>query len=215
MNESKVEITGFEAKHYDALINILSLGSYIPFISKAISKMNIEPGDRILDMGCGTGRNSCLMEKYIGKNGRIVGLDIGAEMIEQFEKKCQAFPNVEIQNFRIDEPLPFEKEFDKALLSFVFHGFPDNKKELIIKNVKKALKPGGKIYLLDYNEFDLEKKPGLFQKIFKKFECPLALDYLKVDWKKKFASWGFGEFEENYFYWNIVRLLKADLEAGK
>jgi len=210
MNESKVEVTGFEARHYDTLMNVLSMGSYISFIKNAMSKMEIQPNDRILDLGCGTGRNSCLMAKYLREKGSIVGLDIGAEMIEQFEKKCAKYPNVEIQNLRIDDPLPFENEFDKALLSFVFHGFPDDRKKLIVENVKRALKPGGALYILDYNEFDLEKKPLVVRSVFKKFECPLAQDYLKVDWKKKLADWGFERFNEDYFYFKIVRLLKAE-----
>ncbi|MBC8184155.1 class I SAM-dependent methyltransferase [candidate division KSB1 bacterium] len=210
MNESKVEVTGFEARHYDTLLNVLSLGSYIPFIKNAISKIDLQPNDRILDLGCGTGRNSCLMAKYLGENGSIVGLDIGKEMIEQFEKKFENYPNVEIQNLRIDEPLPFEDEFDKALLSFVFHGFPNDKKEIIVRNVKKALKPGGALYILDYNEFDLEKKPYIFRKAFKKIECPLAQDYLKVTWKEKLIGWGFENFDEHYFYRRIMRLLKAE-----
>ena len=211
MNESKVEVTGFEARYYDTLLNILSLGTYSIFIRKAISKMNIQPGDRILDLGCGTGRNSCLMAKYLSSDGSIVGMDIGEEMIAQFEKKCSKHPNIEVQKLRIDEPLPFNKEFDKTLLSFVFHGFPDDKKEKIIANVKKSLKPGGQLFILDYNEFDLADRSIIFQKLFTKGECPLAIDYINVDWKKRLEEWGFGNFEEHLFYRKIVRLLKAEL----
>ncbi|MCI0513714.1 class I SAM-dependent methyltransferase [candidate division KSB1 bacterium] len=211
MSESKVEITGFVARNYDTLLNILSLGSYAIFIRRGIKKMQIQPADQILDLGCGTGRNSCLMLSELSPQGQIVGLDIGAEMIQQFKEKCQRYPNVQIQNLRIDEPLPFHKSFDKALLAFVFHGFPDEKKRIIIDNVKAALKPGGSLFILDYNEFDLERKSALFQKIFKKFECPLALGYLKIDWKKQLTAWGFHEFEEHFFYGKLVRLLKATL----
>ena len=210
MNESKVEVTGFEARHYDTLLNVLSLGYYPFFIRYAISKMNIQPADHILDLGCGTGRNSCLMAKHLSSDGGIVGLDIGKEMIEQFEKKFQDFPNIEVQNLRIDEPLPFNNKFDKALLSFVFHGFPGDKKKLIIENVKKALKPGGQLFILDYEEFDIDKKSFLFRWVFKKFECPLALKYLKVDWKQRLSEWGFGEFDEYFFIKKIIRLLKAE-----
>lgn len=210
MNESKVEVTGFEARHYDKLMNVLTLGSYPLFIRKAIKKMNIKPDDKILDMGCGTGRNSCLMAKYLSENGSIIGLDIGDEMIENFEKKCHRFSNVMVQKRRIEEPLPFEGEFDKIFISFVFHGFPDDKKEFIVKNAKKALKKGGEFYILDYNEFDLEEKPFLIRKGFKKVECPLAFDFIKVDWKKWLSERGFGNFTEEFFYWKTVRLLKAE-----
>ena len=212
MNDSKVEVTGFEARHYDLLMNIITFGTYPSFIRNAISKTNIQPTDQIIDLGCGTGRNSCLMAKHLSSEGKIIGLDIGSEMIEQFQQKCRAYPYVEIQNLRIDEPLPFKNEFDKAIISFVFHGFPDKKKTGIIENVKKALKPGGHLFILDYNEFDIEKKPFIFSQAFKKLECPLALDYIKVDWKSKLKNWGFDSFEEHLFLWKIIRLLKAELK---
>lgn len=212
MSESKVEITGFEARHYDTLLNVASLGSYAKFIRKAIAGMNIQPADRILDLGCGTGRNSCLMAEYISDEGEIVGLDIGDEMIQQFNDKCKDFPNVIVQKLRIDEPLPFENEIDKALLSFVFHGFTDDKKDIIVDNVKKALKPGGQLFILDWNEFDLNEKSFLFRKGFEKFECRLAQDFLKVDWKEKLGQQGFGNFEEQLFFRKLVRLLKAELK---
>ncbi|MFZ5517982.1 MAG: class I SAM-dependent methyltransferase [Candidatus Zhuqueibacterota bacterium] len=212
MNESKVEVKGFEARHYDTLMNVISLGSYSRFIHSAMAKMAIQPSDRILDLGCGTGRNSCLMAKYLSDSGSIVGLDIGEEMILQFEKKCQRYPNVSLQKLRIDEPLPFRSEFDKALLSFVFHGFPDEKKVAILDNIKKALKPGGQLFILDWNEFDLKDTPFVFQRVFQKVECPLALEYVKVDWKKNLTEHGFGNFEENLFFRTLIRLLKAELK---
>ncbi len=211
MDESKVELTGFVARQYDTLLNLVSLGKYSAFIRNAIQKMNIQPEDKIADFGCGTGRNACLMAEYINSSGKIVGLDIGDEMVEQFEQNCEQFPNVNVKKQRIDEPINFEEKFDKVLLSFVFHGFPDDKKEIIIENVKNALKVGGSLFLLDWEEFDLSKKSFLFQWAFKKFECRLAQDYLKVNWKERLAVWGFGNFGEHLFFKNNVRLLRAAL----
>jgi len=211
MEESKVELHGFIAEHYDTILNVFSLGTYSSFIRKAIAAMNIQPSDHIIDFGCGTGRNSCLMAKYLSNDGKIMGLDIGEEMIEQFEENCRQYPNVQIQDHRIDEPLPIKQKFDKAFISFVLHGFHDDKKEVIFENVKRVLKPGGQFFILDHNEYDFEKKPFWFRWGFQKFECPLALDFLKVDWKQKLSDHGFENFEEHYFYWNLIRLLKANL----
>ncbi len=210
--ESKVEITGFLARHYDELINFFSLGSYPIFIRRAIQRMNIQPADHILDLGCGTGRNACLMAKYLAPEGMILGLDIGEEMIQQFQQKCRPFHNVHIQKMRIDEPLPFQRFFDKVLISFVFHGFPDDKKAIIIDNARRALNPGGSLFILDYNEFDLGQKNILFRWGFKKFECRLAQDYLKIDWKKWLSDRGFHGFEEYLFYGRIIRLLRAEVK---
>ena len=94
--ESKVEINGFVARHYDALLNIATFGRYAPFMKKAIELMEIKPEDRILDLGTGTGRNACLMTKYLSKKGKLIGIDISQEMISQFKKRCANDPNARI-----------------------------------------------------------------------------------------------------------------------
>ena len=81
--ESKVEIRGFMARHYDILLNIATFGRYSPFIKKSIELMKIKPEDRILDLGAGTGRNACLMIEYLSEKGELIGIDISREMISQ------------------------------------------------------------------------------------------------------------------------------------
>ncbi|RLD14679.1 methyltransferase type 11 [candidate division KSB1 bacterium] len=206
---SKVEIKGFTAKFYDQLMDIGSLGMYGRFLKSAIKKMNIRPDDAILDLGCGTGRNDCLMAEYLSEKGRIVGVDKGEEMVEQFQKKCGKLPNVSLHTQSILEPLPFENEFDKVVMVFVFHGFTQENRRIIAENAKKALKPGGQFILLDFNEFDFKSKPIWFRVGFKAIECPLAFDFIERDWKAQFKEWGFGDFEEHLWFFDTMRLFKA------
>ncbi len=100
--ESKVEIQGFTARKYDQIMNVMSLGLYDRFIRSAIARLQIQPADRIIDLGCGTGRNACLMRHYLNESGSILGLDISSEMETQFRENCQQFPNVSFRNQRID-----------------------------------------------------------------------------------------------------------------
>jgi len=79
------------------------------------------------------------MAKYLSIKGRILGLEIGKEMISRFQKQCVRYPNVNIQNMRIDKFLPFSDEFDKALISFVLHGLPHEVRKRVIKNALKIL----------------------------------------------------------------------------
>ena len=84
--ESGVELTPFTARNYDKVMNIGSVGMYRSFIKRVINDMEIQPGDQILDLGCGTGRNAGLMLSYLGEDGRITGLDISEDMEKQFRK---------------------------------------------------------------------------------------------------------------------------------
>jgi len=137
---SKVEINGFTAKYYDILMDIITFGIYSSLMQKAVRLMGIKSEDRIIDLGAGTGRNACLMMKYLSTKGELIGLDISNEMIVQFKSKCAGLANVKIINQRIDKALPYEDEFDKAFISFVLHGFPQEIRIRIIRNASKVLK---------------------------------------------------------------------------
>jgi ubiquinone/menaquinone biosynthesis C-methylase UbiE len=113
---------------------------------------------------CRESRNTCLMTKYLSSQEEIIGLDISEEMISQFKKKCEDFPNVKIINARIEQNLTYEGYFDKAFISFVLHGFPQEARNRIIRNAFKALKKGGEFFILDYNEFSWDL---YFRRFFK------------------------------------------------
>ncbi|NOY79294.1 MAG: class I SAM-dependent methyltransferase [Calditrichaeota bacterium] len=206
---TKVEVKGLEARHYDFFMNVLTLGLYPRFIRNAISGMELKPGESVLDFGCGTGRNDCLMRAHIGSSGRILGLDISDEMISQARDKCAPYPNVSFDFKRIEEPLPYENEFDVVFMSFVLHGFENDDKETIAKNAYRALKPGGRFVILDYNEFQVQQMFFPLRQAFVHGECPLALEFVEMDLKKFLKEFGFREFKEKYHFKKYVRLLMA------
>jgi ubiquinone/menaquinone biosynthesis C-methylase UbiE len=207
--ESKVEITGFFASHYDKIMDIITFGRYSHIMRRTIQLMGIKPDDRILDLGAGTGENACLMRKYISSRGEILGLDISEEMISQFTKRCANFPNIRIINARIDQNLVFKNSFDKVFISFVLHGFPQKARNMIIRNAYKALKEGGEFFILDYNEFSLSKIPFYQRIYFKMIECPYAFDFIERDWKKILWLEGFNNFWQYLVFGNYLRLLKG------
>ncbi len=209
--DSSVEISGIMATQYEKLLNILTLGTYSIFISHVIKKMKIRPDDKIIDFGAGNGYNACKMRKYLSDEGEITGLDIGEDMIKTFRKKCAGYKNVRIVKRRIDIPLPEEYtgKFDRAFISFVLHGLPHDSRLKVIENASKALKEGGNFFILDYNEFKIEEIPFYKRKVFEFIECPYAFGYIKHDWKKILSENGFGNFEEHFYFLNMVRLLRA------
>lgn len=207
--DSKVEISGFMARHYDALLDLVTFGGYSKLISRAIGLIGITPDDRILDLGAGTGRNACLMMKHLSSDGEIVGLDISEEMISQFEKRCSSYPNARIIHQRIDVPFKLDHSFTKVFISFVLHGFPQEARLQIIRNAFASLEPRGEFVILDYNEFSLNEMPLRYRIPFKIVECRYAFDFIKRDWKAILKEEGFGEFTEHLFFKGFIRLLKA------
>ncbi len=210
--DSKVEVTGFEARYYDTLMNLITLGWYPSFIRKVIADLRPRAGERILDMGAGTGRNALLMHAYTGESGRIVGLEIGEEMQRQFRSKTAGIPSIRLEDRRIDEALSYEEEFDLVFLSFVLHGFIQEKREAILRNAYRALRPGGRIAILDYANFDVDEAPGWVRFAIRRVECPLAEDFIRRDTKEILTAHGFGEFREEYYLLGHIRLLVAERE---
>ncbi len=207
--ESGVELNPFLSRYYDKLMKILSAGKYSGFIKKAIADMNIESSDKILDFGCGTGSNACLMINYLSEEGGITGLDISEIMEEQFKKNCSKYPNAEFINQRIDIPFDLNKKYDKVFISFVLHGFPQNIRENIIRNAFNHLKSGGKFQILDFAEFDMNEMPFYYRLPFKWGECPYAFDFIKRDLKEMLKKEGFTSFDEKFYFKNYARLLTA------
>jgi demethylmenaquinone methyltransferase/2-methoxy-6-polyprenyl-1,4-benzoquinol methylase len=211
--DSKVEVTGFEARYYDALMNLITLGWYPSFIRRAIADLELREGERILDLGAGTGRNALLMREHIGSAGEVLGLEIGPEMQAQYRRKTAAYPNLRLKNHRIDLPLPeeFAGTFDRVFISFVLHGFVQEKRDAIIANAARALRPGGIFAVLDYNNFDVDRAPAWVRFAIRKVECPLAEDFIRRDTGEMLAKHGFGDTRQTEYLRGYIRLLQGTL----
>jgi ubiquinone/menaquinone biosynthesis C-methylase UbiE len=207
--ESHVEIQGFSARYYDQSLNILSAGTYSKFIRSAITAMDIQPDEYILDLGCGTGRNACLMHNYLEEDGHITGMDISEEMGEQFRKNCAAFDNVDFKKQRVDIPFTDGNQFDTVFMSFVLHGFPQEIRLKVLKNIFTNLKTDGRFCLLDFSEFTMKDMPLYYRLPFKTFECKYAFDFVERDWKNILMDTGFVNFTEYFWFKKYVRLLIA------
>ena len=207
--DSGVELNPFTARYYDEVMNIASLGLYRGFLHRAIKALDIRRGDKILDLGCGTGRNARVMASYLSDEGTITGMDISPVMQRQFNKKCSTYRNISFIRQRIDLPFSLPERFDKIFISFVLHGFPHKNRQRVLHNMDTHLKPGGTLFILDYAEFDMSEMPSWHRFIFKTIECKFAYDFIARDWKGILADYSFKAFEESFFFKNYVRLLKA------
>ena len=207
--DSKVEVHGFEAKYYDRLMDLITFGWYPKFIRRAIADVGLKPGEKVLDLGAGTGRNALLMREHIGESGKITALEIGDEMKAQFRRKTALYPNIELVDRRIDEPLAYENEYDVVFISFVLHGFVQELRDVIIQNAYRALKPGGRFAILDYANFDVDRAVWYVKWAIRKVECPLAEDFIRRDTEAMLKEHGFGRFESRHYFNDYLRLLKA------
>ena len=182
---SKVEVKGFEAKYYDLLLGLLTLGKYRRWIERAVMSIPsncLREGARVLEFGCGTGIAACAFARIIG-NGNYVGVDISEEMLKKARKRCRGKENVQFLKARIEQPLEIEREFDVVFMSFVMHGLEDWDKEKVLENSWKLLKENGIFAVFDYAQRKVEESPFFFRFFLTKLECPLAVEFVEMDFE--------------------------------
>jgi len=109
----------------------------------------IKPGERVLDIGCGTGDQAI----YFAKKGAVVtGIDIDQEMIScALKKKEKEGLNVYFQGGDARN-LPFlDPVFDVAVISLVLHEIENKDRDKVISEMKRVVKKDGRLIFVDFN----------------------------------------------------------------
>ncbi len=118
---------------------------FAPFGRWLVERMNLSPGERVLDVA--TGRGAVLFEaaEKVGTDGLVVGIDLSEEMVRETEADVQRKGMVNVKVQRMDaEELDFpDASFDAVLCSYALWFFPHI--ERAVGEFYRVLRPGGKV----------------------------------------------------------------------
>ena len=116
----------------------------------ALAALGLKPGDRVLDVGCGSGDDARALAELVGPTGRVVGLDASATMIEEAQRRGTGSAPAAPIEFQVGDiyKLPFpDGAFDVARADRVFQHLPDPLAALA--SLRRATRPGGLVNVVD------------------------------------------------------------------
>lgn len=110
----------------------------------------LRPGDRVLDIGCGTGTFATILkQRYPGVE--VTGLDPDPKALARARRKAeQTRVSVRFDQGFADSLDYAAMSFDLVFSSFMFHHLEGSNREKTLREVRRVLKPGGSFYLLDF-----------------------------------------------------------------
>ncbi len=147
---------------YDALVWLLTGGRERAFRQKILRFARLQPGETVLDVGCGTGSLAIAAKQQVGPSGKVIGLDASPEMLARAVKKARK-AGVEI-NFEKGpaQALPFpDGQFDAVLSTVMLHHLPRKSREECAREMRRVLKPGGRVLAVDFGGTEESGKGSL------------------------------------------------------
>jgi len=138
------------ASFYDGFANIITLGHIRRLRTLTVDHALLKPGEKVLDVGCGTGGVTIPAKLRVGKTGEAAGIDPAPEMITVARQKAGR-AGLEI-DFRLGviESLPFpDGAFDAVTSSLMMHHLPEQLQVKGLAEIRRVLKPGGRLLIAD------------------------------------------------------------------
>jgi ubiquinone/menaquinone biosynthesis C-methylase UbiE len=193
---------------YDRISPLYSFGNKIAFphrdtliIKHVLPKIDITPGDTVVDLCCGAGHNLPALVRAVGTKGQVIGVDLSEKLLQQarYLVEKNSWPNVFLHNTDACRLSEVANSVDIVFISLALSLMPD--KALVLDEIKKILKPGGYLVVIEFRPFRGIAKllnpilytmmlptPNINRAIFK--EADLSLDFIS----NAFPNYSYSEY---------------------
>jgi ubiquinone/menaquinone biosynthesis C-methylase UbiE len=139
------------AWYYDFVVGFLSLGSDQFMRHMTLDLAQLQAGELVLDVGCGTGALTRLARERVGETGKVYGIDAASQMINVARRNAEKRNLAIFFKVGLIEQLAFpDDSFDVVLSSLMMHHLPEELKRQGLAEIARVLKPGGRLLILDF-----------------------------------------------------------------
>lgn len=145
---------------YDLMVGlfdtVLHRGKVRELRRRTLDLAGLQPGECVLDVGCGTGTLAIEARRLVGSAGRVCGVDPDERQVARARAKAaRRRTPIEVRTGGV-EHLDFPAaEFDTVLSTMMLHHLPDGVLERGVAEVARVLKPAGRLVVADFKGRDL------------------------------------------------------------
>ena len=132
---------------------------------EVLTALNLKPGEVIADIGAGTGYFTFRLAHFLGDKGKVYAVDVSPDMVRHVNRRIREnkASNVVTILADPDDPLLPDRSVNRFFICDVWHHIENQTKYLSL--MKKMLKPGGEIVIIDFHKKELPFGPPLQMKI--------------------------------------------------
>ena len=132
---------------------------------EVLTALNIKPGEVIADIGAGSGYFSLRLAHFVGDKGKVYAVDVSPDMVRYLNRRIRETKTTNVVTILADpdDPLLPDHSVNRFFICDVWHHVDNQIKYLSL--MKKMLKPGGEIVMIDFHKKDLPFGPPTQMKI--------------------------------------------------
>jgi demethylmenaquinone methyltransferase/2-methoxy-6-polyprenyl-1,4-benzoquinol methylase len=172
--------------------------------------IDLRPGEKIIDICCGTGSLSIMLGQRLAGVGEVVGIDLSSRLLDLALKKPKPEGVTFMEGDAQDIPIS-DGYFDKAVICGALHEMPREVRRRILAEAHRVIRPNGRIVVIEHNNPKRKWKRSLFT-FLERFnpEYPTYRDLLRCGLTNEIKRAGFRIVRTDVTSWEFFQIVLAD-----